>query len=169
MASLVAQSTFFEPRPGGLGRGVGRTCSMTPPLGPITGGPIGRRGTARSVPRSCSDAHSFGRTRQVSCLARKTCDHIRELIWSRRMPKRSRISLDDLIAAAERGAAGLKIGKGRKVTDPTTEALTAECEALRLQVKLANEQAEHYKAEAIRLSDLLQDAQAERDELRLTN
>ncbi len=80
------------------------------------------------------------------------------------MPKRSRIGLDRLIAAAGRGAGGIAIGKGEKVADPTTEALIAECEAQRLKVKLADEQAEHYKAEAVRLAELLQDAQAQAEE-----
>jgi hypothetical protein len=81
------------------------------------------------------------------------------------MPKRPRIGLDDLFTAARRGAGGLSIGKGRNVTDPTTEALITECEALRLRAKLADEQAEHYKREAVRLGELLKDAQDAQAEL----
>lgn len=53
--------------------------------------------------------------------------------------------------------------------DPTTEALTAECEALRLKVKLAEEQAEHNKAEAGRIGELARVAQADINETDAVN
>lgn len=52
------------------------------------------------------------------------------------------------------------------MADPTTEALTAECEALRLQLRLKTEQAEHYEAEASRLGDMAKDAQRDASRLR---
>jgi hypothetical protein len=82
------------------------------------------------------------------------------------MPKRPRIGLDRLIDLAGRGAGGLKIGKGSKaVADPTNEALIAECEALRLQLRLQTEQTDHFKAEAERLGALATEAQDDRDEM----
>lgn len=46
------------------------------------------------------------------------------------------------------------------MADPTTEALTAEREALVNALLLQAEQTEHYRAEAIRISELLKKAEA---------